>query len=136
MRTKDHQLLEEAYDKVVKNPLMINPHGVQGIGTRIRPNNSFSHINDKGDWDRDGDGRFQGIKLNTSEFDNWSAQLKYANQIINIESEGQEVWVDGHQLTFEERLDLRRYIRKNYKDNMKNPYEINPPAFNGKGEPV
>jgi hypothetical protein len=105
MKSIDQQFLEEAYSKVNEN--------YSAYGTPLRPNYSFSQIEDKWqDWR--GDDRFEGLDLEFPDKQSWKGLLKFNGQKIKLDSKGREVWVDGNKLSFDERLNLRKYIVDRY----------------------
>lgn len=103
MKNRDQQLLEEAYQQITSQ-------GV-GYGTELRPNYSFSQIKEDS-WR--GDPRFQGVNIKFPDKQSWEALLKFNGKTINLEGKSQDVYVDGNKLSFEERINLRDYIIKNY----------------------
>lgn len=125
MKSKDTQLLEEAYQQITRQG--------GGHGTELRPNYSFSQI-DKEAWR--GDSRFEGVNTKFHDKQNWEARLKFDGKEIHLQGKGEEVFVDGKQLDFADRLDLRKYIIKNYATTEQSGGLVGPKAFTGKGEPV
>jgi hypothetical protein len=98
----------------------------QVFATPLRSNYAFSQIA-KDRWDHQ-DG-FKSIHVNTPTMDTWDAVLFIADKQIKIHSVGQQVFVEGVKLAFEEMLNLRQYIRKNF-------LTQRAPTYNGKGELV
>lgn len=126
MKSKDQQLLEEAYQRITRR-------GV-GYGTELRPNYSFSQI-DKEAWR--GDSRFQGVDIKFPDKQSWEAHLKFDGKDISLEGKGQEVFVDGEQLSFGDRLKLRKYIINKYATSRDESDKFTgPAAYTGKGEPI
>jgi hypothetical protein len=126
MKTQDQQLLEEAYQEIVRQS--------SGFGTKLRPNYSFSQI-DKDSWR--GDSRFEGLDLKFPDKESWEGTLKFDGKTIDLVSKGQEVFVDGKELSPEEKLNLRNYIISRYATTKDTSNKFTGPvAFSGKGEPV
>lgn len=125
MKNKDTQLLEEAYQRITRQGA--------GYGTELRPNYSFSHI-DKEAWR--GDNRFEGVDMKFPDKQSWEAHLKFDGKKIHLQGKGREVFVDGKPLDSSDRLDLRKYIIKNYATTERSGELVGRKAYTGKGEPV
>lgn len=126
MRTKDQQFLEEAYQQIVRQG--------EGYGTPLRPNYSFSQIKDDA-WK--GDSRFHGFSVNFPDKQSWQGTLKFSGKTIDLEGKGQDVYVDGKKLSFNERINLKDYIIKHYADGPDRSDKFSgSPAFTGSGTPV
>lgn len=111
MKSKDQQLLEEAYQKIVRQ-------GV-GYGTKLPPYSmADSQISDQRDWARGGydSNLFQGFerKLDDDK-QGWTAILKFNNKDIKISSRERGVLeVDGKVVPSAEASDLKKYIYNRY----------------------
>lgn len=96
------------------------------FGTPLRSNYAFSQLT-KDCWRFD-EG-FESFTINFPSMRQWSGTLKIAGKTIKMESIDQDVFVEGVKLTFDERLYMRDYVKKNFLP----PPPL--PAFNRKGEP-
>jgi hypothetical protein len=96
------------------------------FATPLRSNYAFSQVT-KDCWNYlDG---FESFNINFPSMRQWWGTLKIAGKTIKMESIEQDVFVEGVKLTFDQALNMREYIKKNFLPA--------PPlaAFNGRGEP-